>query len=140
MSQWDISYVSKQAGVPASTLRYYEQRGLIQAIGRNGLKRVFGPQIFNQLALITLAQRVGFSLDEINIFVSGVGKPNLDRDLLVKKIDELDAGIAHMTLMREQLHHMAACPAEDHFDCPSFRKLLVQDGDDAKPPVGRKAF
>lgn len=135
MSQWDISYVSKQAGVPASTLRYYEQRGLIQAIGRNGLKRVFGPKIFNQLALIILAQRVGFSLDEISTFLNGGQNPTLDRALLAAKADELDESIARLTLMRAQLRHMASCPAADHFDCPSFQQLLAQASTDntAKP-------
>ncbi len=126
MSQWDISAVSQRTGVAASTLRYYEQRGLIQSIGRHGLKRVFGPQIFNQLALITLAQQVGFSLDEIKTFVSGVGKPSLDRGRLQDKVAELDANIARMMLMREQLQHMVGCPAVDHFDCPSFQALLAK--------------
>lgn len=126
MPHWDISYVSQHTGVPASTLRYYEQLGLIQSIGRSGLKRVFGAQIFDQLALIALGRQVGFSLAEIGTFFNGAERPALDRDLLAAKADELDASIANLTLMRDQLRHMVTCPASDHLACPSFQKLLAQ--------------
>lgn len=46
----DISEVSKRSGLPASTLRYYEERGLIASIGRQGLRRRFAPNVLEQLA------------------------------------------------------------------------------------------
>ena len=39
----DISSVAKRPGVPKSTLRYYEEKGLIRSVGRNGLGRVLMP-------------------------------------------------------------------------------------------------
>jgi len=33
----DIAEVAKRSGVPASTLRFYEEKGLISSIGRQGL-------------------------------------------------------------------------------------------------------
>ena len=50
----DISEVARRAGVPASTLRFYEERGLITSTGRRGLHRVFEPDILERLALIAL--------------------------------------------------------------------------------------
>ena len=50
----DIAEVAKRSGVPASTLRYYEEKGLIASVGRQGLRRVFTPNVLNQLALIAL--------------------------------------------------------------------------------------
>ena len=35
----DIAQVAKRSGVPASTLRYYEEKGLIASVGREGLRR-----------------------------------------------------------------------------------------------------
>lgn len=52
----DISEISKATGLPASTLRFYEEKGLIQSIGRNGLKRTFKANIIERLALISLAR------------------------------------------------------------------------------------
>ena len=46
MRSLDISDVAKQSGIPASALRYYEERGLIAAIGRRGLRRVFDAGVY----------------------------------------------------------------------------------------------
>ncbi|MGB3146448.1 MAG: MerR family DNA-binding transcriptional regulator, partial [Paracoccaceae bacterium] len=40
----DIGELSEAARLPASALRYYEELGLIQSIGRHGLRRQFGPE------------------------------------------------------------------------------------------------
>jgi hypothetical protein len=37
----DIAQVAQRSGVPASTLRFYEEKGLIAAVGRRGLRRLF---------------------------------------------------------------------------------------------------
>ena len=61
----DISEVAKLAGVPASTLRFYEDKGLITSIGRRGLRRLFSANVLERLALIALGRAAGFSLNEI---------------------------------------------------------------------------
>ncbi|MBL8246738.1 MAG: MerR family transcriptional regulator, partial [Rhodanobacteraceae bacterium] len=61
----DIAEVARRAGVPASTLRYYEERGLIASTGRHGLRRLFHPGVLQRLALIALGRSAGFTLDEI---------------------------------------------------------------------------
>ena len=120
----DISEVSKRSGVPASTLRYYEERGLIASTGRQGLRRRFAPGVLDQLALIALGQAAGFSLDEIGSMFSPAGKPTIDRGTLSAKADELDATIGRLKAMSAGLRHAAACPAPSHAECPSFRRLL----------------
>ena len=41
MRNLDIAEVAEQSGLPASALRFYEEKGLIKSIGRRGLRRVF---------------------------------------------------------------------------------------------------
>ena len=41
----DISEVARHSGIPASTLRFYEEKGLIVSVGRRGLRRVFDPGV-----------------------------------------------------------------------------------------------
>ena len=65
MKEIDIGKVSRRTGLPASTLRYYEEKGLIRSIGRNGLKRVFDESVIQRLTLIALGRGAGFALDEI---------------------------------------------------------------------------
>jgi len=120
----DIGEVAQRSGVPASTLRYYEERGLIATTGRRGLRRLFDPGVFERLALIALGRASGFSLDEIARMFSPDGRPRIDRQLLAAKADELDAKIRELSAMREGLRHAAACKAPSHMECPTFRRLL----------------
>ena len=80
----DISEVSKASGLPASALRYYEEKGLIKSIGRHGLKRLFPGNIMLRLSLIALGQKSGFTLDEIKTMFSE-NDVAIDRKKLVEK-------------------------------------------------------
>lgn len=120
----DIAEVARRSGLPASTLRYYEEKRLIRTVGRRGLRRLFDANVIERLALISLGQASGFSLDEMaRMFASG-GRPRIDRALLAAKADELDRTIRRLTTMREGLKHAAVCTAPTHLDCPKFRRLL----------------
>lgn len=120
----DIAEVVRRSGVPASTLRYYEDKGLIASIGRRGLRRLFDARVLERLALIALGRAAGFSLDEIARMFAREGKPRIDRQMLVAKADELDATIRSLTAMRDGLRHAASCPAPSHMECPSFRRIV----------------
>ena len=119
----DIAKVAKASGLPASTLRYYEEIGLIQSTGRNGLRRLFNPNVIDRLALISLGQNAGLSLDEIGGMFTAQGA-EINRGLLSSKADELDKQIKSLTSMRDGLRHAAACTAPNHFECPKFLQLL----------------
>ncbi len=120
----DISEIARRAGVPASTLRYYEARGLIAAVSPPGSRRRFAPRVLDQLALIALGQAAGLSLDDIHSMLSPQGGPAIDRQLLVAKADEMDATVKQLRAMSRGLRHAAACPAPSHAECPTFQKLL----------------
>lgn len=120
----DITVVARRSGVPASTLRFYEEKGLIASIGRRGLHRVFDPRVLERLALIALGRAAGFSLDEIRDMFAPDGRPRLDRQTLRDKADELDRSIRKLTKMRDSLRHAADCPASSHMECQTFRRFL----------------
>jgi DNA-binding transcriptional MerR regulator len=120
----DINQVSNRTGVPASTLRYYEEQGLISSVGRRGLRRLFGPEIVQQLALISLGKRAGFSLQEISAMFGPDGQPSIPRPALHEKADELDRQIKRMAALRDAIRHVAECPAPSHLECPTFRRLM----------------
>lgn len=120
----DIVEVARKTGVAASTLRYYEEKGLIASMGRQGLRRVFAPAVVDQLALIALAQTAGFSLDEIRSMFSPEGQPDIDRRMLAAKADDIDRTIRRLQAVSRSLRHAAVCPAPSHLECPTFRRLL----------------
>ena len=100
MTVLDINEVARRSGIPASTLRFYEEKGLIASVGRRGLRRLFVPGVLERLALVALGSAAGFSLDEI-----------------ARMFRRLSA-------MRDGLRHAAACPAPSHMECPTFRRLM----------------
>lgn len=120
----DIAEVAKRSGLPASTLRYYDEKGLIASTGRQGLRRTFDDNVLERLALIALGRAAGFSLDEIARMFGPNGQPRIDRLMLNAKADELDRTIRNLSAMRDGLRHAAVCRAPSHMECPTFRRIL----------------
>ncbi|WP_019929503.1 helix-turn-helix domain-containing protein [Nocardia sp. BMG111209] len=120
----DIAEVARRSGVPASTLRFYEQKGLIASIGRRGQRRLFDTAVLQRLALIAIGRGGGFSLDEIRRLLEPAGAAVIDREMLRAKADELDRTIGTLVTMRDELRHAADCPAPSHLECPTFRRVL----------------
>ena len=120
----DITEVARRSGVAASTLRFYEQKGLIASIGRRGLRRVFAPGVLERLAMIALGRAAGFSLGEIALMFAPDGKVRIDRRMLAAKAEELETTIGKLSTMRDHLRHAAACTAPSHMECPNFRRYL----------------
>ena len=121
----DIADVVKRSGVPASTLRFYEEKGLVAASGRHGLRRQYDADVLERLALISLGRVAGFTLDEIGGMFAPSGKPRIDRRRLAAKAAEIDRSIARLTALRDGLQHAAVCPAHSHLECTTFRRLLA---------------
>ena len=120
----DISEVARRSGLPASTLRFYEEKRLIASVGRQGLHRLFEPGVLERLALIALGRAAGFSLDEIKGMFAPDGRPRIDRAKLAAKAEALEIRIRELSALRDSLRHAAVCPARDHLECPTFRRLL----------------
>jgi DNA-binding transcriptional MerR regulator len=120
----DIAQVARRSGVRASTLRFYEEKGLLASVGRRGLRRLFDPTVLDRLALIALARSAGFSLNEIAHMFASDGRPRINRQMLTAKAEELDGTIRKLSAMRDGLRHAAVCPAPSHMECPTFRRFL----------------
>ncbi len=138
MTDLDIAEVAERTGVPASTLRFYEQKGLIAAVGRRGLRRLFDPSVLERLALIAIGRSSGFSLDEIVLMFTPDGRVSIDRRMLAAKAEQLDRTIRELTAMRDGLRHAVECPAPSYMECPTFRRLLRAAASGAIGPRGKR--
>lgn len=116
--------LARLSGLPASTLRYYEERGLIDSLGRKGLQRLFAPATLDRLQLIAAGQAAGFSLDDMAEMFGKGAAPQIDRAALARQADHLDGQIARLTQLRDGLRHAAQCSAEDPLACGKFRRIL----------------
>ena len=134
----DIGEVARRSGLPASTLRFYEQQGLIASVGRRGLRRLFDPDVLERLGLVALGRTAGFTLDEIARMFAPDGRPRIDRARLAARADELDRTARRMIALGDVLRHVAACGAPSHMECPKFRRMVqAAVGERAGRPHGR---
>jgi MerR family redox-sensitive transcriptional activator SoxR len=120
----DIAEVAKRSGVSASTLRFYEDKGLIASAGRRGMRRQFHSNVLERLAVIALGRVAGFSLDEIVQVFTPDGKVRIERARLTAGAEMLDREIQELTTLRDRLRKAAACPAPSHMECPTFRRFV----------------
>lgn len=120
----DIGEVRARTGLPASTLHYYERHGLIQSVGRSGLRRQYQPEVIEHLAVIVLCQRAGFRLDEISELLATGGEPAW-KDLAARKLAEVRAHIRTLRLIERGITHALECPSDNVLHCEHFRAELA---------------
>ncbi len=118
-----IGEAAKLSGLPASTLRFYEEKGLIKPIGRSGLQRIYDTNVIEQIAVILLGRNVGYSLDEITEMLKPDGF-KIDKQKLSHQADKIEKTIKQLTAMVNGLRHAAECPAPSHFECCKFQQVL----------------
>ena len=76
---YSIKEISERLRIPASTLRYYEKRGLIGPLRRStGQVRVFSEEDLKLLQIIQCLKRTGMPVEEIREFVGPVSYTHLD--------------------------------------------------------------
>lgn len=129
--------VAQRAGVNVATLRYYERLGLLPAPGRSAAGyRSYGPEAIRVVRFVKHAQRLGFSLADIqalqDLAVGGPDSCDAARGLAVAKITELDAEITQLTAMRDSLRSLVAgCGRPpDPGDCLLLHSLDAPSGGD----------
>jgi MerR family redox-sensitive transcriptional activator SoxR len=116
-----ISEVARRAGVRASTLRYYEQIGILPAPQRVSGWRRYDTTVLHRLAVIQRARDTGFTLKEIRQLFSGfrADTPASERwrRLSEQKLVELDAMMKRVRTMHDLLRRMRHCPCETLDQC-----------------------
>ena len=124
MRELDIGQVTALSGMPPSALRFYEKKGLITAIGRNGLRRQYREDVLITLQLISLGKMAGFTLSEIAAMIGTQGALMLDREKLHAKALEIDKTLRRLKQVSLGLKHVAKCREQDHSQCPEFNKIV----------------
>ncbi|AFC44278.1 hypothetical protein OCO_30680 [Mycobacterium intracellulare MOTT-02] len=115
-----IGEISRQTGVAATTLRYYEQIGLVPEPTRRGGQRRYDDSILSRLEMIALCKSAGFSLDEIQLLFAddAPGRP-ASRALAEAKLAEIDAQLESLARARAVIEWgmRCTCPSIDACTC-----------------------
>jgi DNA-binding transcriptional MerR regulator len=124
MTAMTIGEVARRTGKAASTIRYYEEIGLIPEPQRVSGWRQYQPDVVRRLAVVDTAQQAGLSLDEIRVLLDA-SETNREaterlREIAHRKLPEISAAIARAELARGWLEAAAECRCPSLDDCPLF--------------------
>jgi MerR family transcriptional regulator, copper efflux regulator len=117
-----IDAVARQFGVPASTIRYYEERGLVLPVSRWG----GGQDEIRRLAIIRFWQKSGrLSLDEIGEILGGPDASAAWQHIIRERIEAITAQINSMQAARDYLEHILGHHQHSPPDgCQYFEKVI----------------
>jgi MerR family transcriptional regulator, redox-sensitive transcriptional activator SoxR len=126
-----IGHVADATGVAATTLRYYEQIGLVPVPARVGGQRRYDESVLARLEVIGLCKSAGFALDEIQVLFAddAPGRPS-SRALAEAKLAEIDARIQSLTRARGVIEWgmRCSCPSIDSCTCGIHPPIPHQPG------------
>jgi MerR family transcriptional regulator, redox-sensitive transcriptional activator SoxR len=119
-----IGAVAAQAGRRPSSIRYYEQIGLLPRPDRVSGRRVYSPDTVRTLAVIETGQRAGLTLDEIRDLLSASDGDQAAierlREVAVRKLPEVRELIERTEIVRDWLEAATRCECPTLDECPLF--------------------
>ncbi|SFR44721.1 Cu(I)-responsive transcriptional regulator [Yoonia tamlensis] len=124
----NISQVAARTGLPAKTIRYYEDIGLVTPDRRPNGYRDFTQNDAHKLGFLGRARALGFSIDDCrNLLTLWEDKSRASADvrsIAREHLDEIDAKIAGLTAMRHTLAELVqGCAGDNRPDCPILKGL-----------------
>lgn len=124
----NIKDVAAQSGLPAKTIRYYEEIGLIRPLRAANGYRAFRDSDLHKLAFIGRARSLGFSIEDCrSLLALYEDKARASGDvkaLAERHLHHIAAKIAELRAMQDTLSHLIhACAGDNRPDCPILSGL-----------------
>ena len=125
-----IGEIAGQAGLPAKTLRFWEDQGLVPAPARTATGyRDYDPAILERLAFIRHAQAAGLTLEHIRqvLGIRDSGQPPCVHvaALIARRLGEVEARLAELARARDQLAALARrAAAQDPAGCQGYCSII----------------
>jgi Cu(I)-responsive transcriptional regulator len=130
----NIGHAAAKAGLPAKTIRYYEDIGLLRPARRGNGFRDYGPRDVHDLVFIARARRLGFSVEEcrrlLGLWRDRERPSAAVRDTASRHIADIRARIAELKAMEKTLARLVeSCAGDDRPDCPILDELAGGEED-----------
>ncbi|MFV0513275.1 MAG: Cu(I)-responsive transcriptional regulator [Jhaorihella sp.] len=134
----NIGDVAGLSGLPAKTIRYYEDIGLIHPRRSGNGYRSFGQDDLHKLVFLGRARSLGFSIADCRdllMLYEDTGRASADVKRIARQhLDRIDRKIEELTDMRATLAHLVqACAGDNRPDCPILADLAASRPDKGKP-------
>ena len=127
----NIGEISEALGMPAKTIRYYEDIGLVKPPRQGNGYRVYGERDLHRLAFLGRARSLGFTIEECRVLLALYS----DRERASSEVKQIAEGhlrgieekIAALRSMHETLSGLVSACAGDHRpDCPILADLASE--------------
>ena len=130
----NISDASERSGLPAKTIRYYEEIGLLKPDRAGNGYRDYSMKDVHQLRFLQRSRSLGFSVEECRQLLSLYGDGEREsaevKAIATTKLGEIERKIAELQGLRDMLQHLVAtCHGDHRPECP------IIDGLSGKAPV-----
>ncbi|WP_323035947.1 Cu(I)-responsive transcriptional regulator [Pararhodobacter sp.] len=124
----NIGEAAKASGLPAKTIRYYEEIGLIQPQRDANRYRAFDADDVHRLAFLNRARGLGFTIEDCRALLglyADTGRASEDvKRLAAEHLDRIDARIAELQSLRATVAGLvSACAGGNRPDCPILNDL-----------------
>lgn len=126
----NISEVSKATGLPAKTIRYYEDIKLIRPLRQSNGYRSFQEPDLHKLAFLARARSLGFPVESCRSLLAlydDQARASADvKEIASAHLAEIDQKLSELTEMRNTLRVLVkACAGDDRPDCPILKDLAA---------------
>ena len=124
----NIGEVAERAGLPAKTIRYYEDIGLVRPARDSNGYRAFIEQDVHKLIFLARARALGFSIEECRALLAlweDRARASADVRAIAKDhLARIEEKIADLEAMRDTLSDLVrSCAGDDRPDCPILTSL-----------------
>ena len=124
----NIKDASHHSGLPAKTIRYYEEIGLVSPGRASNGYRDYSDNDVHQLAFVQRARSLGFTIEECKLLLSLYGddqRASADvKALAINKIEQIDQKIQELKSLKTTLSNLAKnCHGNNKPDCPILDDL-----------------
>lgn len=126
-----IGEAAKQTGVPAKTIRYYEETGLIPLAERaaNGY-RLYGERALHLLRFVKRARDLGFSVQDVGgllaLWANDSRASSEVKELATRHLGEIEEKITALQVLRNTMRTLIdSCHGDDRADCPILEDLAT---------------
>lgn len=124
----NIGEASDRSGLPAKTIRYYEDIGLLRPDRTDNGYRDYGDADVHKLRFLQRSRGLGFSVEECRQLLAlyeDKSRASADvKEIAQTKLSEIDRKIRELTELRRTLEHLVhACHGNERPDCPILEEL-----------------
>ncbi len=124
----NIGYVSARSGLPAKTIRYYEDIGLVSPLRDTNGYRAFRAKELHKLAFLSRARSLGFTIEDCRALLAlydDKSRASADvKRIANEHLEQIETKIAGLKSIYDTLSHLIEECAGDHRpDCPILKDL-----------------